>query len=349
MEVVVQPSLLEILMRGGVVALSLFLMITILNSSLNRILAISGALFEAGVAAFTLSTSPWFEQQLGVAAPPIKLLAVSAPIFFWIYAQALFNDRYRFRLYHLLPFMLILPPHVYHYSEPLYLIVKTSLMCGLAQLVSAALFLHVPFIAFQHLKADLIQSRRYFRVACGTLIPIVGIYFTARNLMALYFGAWIEDGTFIQALILFLVTLAFTLWFTECCEDLLIGDGVQKAPPAGLRTIDAIELKSLQALINEGICLEEGLTIGRLAERMNIPEHRLRVLINKGLGYRNFPAFLNDHRVELAKQWLTDPERGREQIIQIAYGLGYASLAPFNRAFRERVGVSPTQFRAEAL
>jgi AraC-like DNA-binding protein len=39
----------------------------------------------------------------------------------------------------------------------------------------------------------------------------------------------------------------------------------------------------------------------------------------------------------------------REQIIQHAFSLGYASLAPFNRAFRERVGVSPTEYREGAL
>ena len=108
--------------------------------------------------------------------------------------------------------------------------------------------------------------------------------------------------------------------------------------PKPFNAVDALELEHLQKLIDAGVCFEEGLTIGGLAEKLNMPEHRLRVLINKGLGYRNFPAFLNDHRIAAAKQWLSDPSRGREQIIQIAYGLGYASLAPFNRAFREEGG-----------
>jgi AraC-like DNA-binding protein len=77
--------------------------------------------------------------------------------------------------------------------------------------------------------------------------------------------------------------------------------------------------------------------------------HLLRRLINKGLGYRNFAAFLNDHRITEARQRLADPKQAREQISAIAFGLGYASLAPFNRAFRELTGVTPTDYRAQAL
>ena len=101
--------------------------------------------------------------------------------------------------------------------------------------------------------------------------------------------------------------------------------------------------------MNEGIYLNSGLTIGELANRMNMPEHRLRRLINKGLGYRNFAAFINDHRIEEARRRLSEPETAREQITSLAFDLGYSSLAPFNRAFRERMGMSPSQYREKAL
>ena len=61
------------------------------------------------------------------------------------------------------------------------------------------------------------------------------------------------------------------------------------------------------------------MSLSTLATKVAIPEHRLRRLIAKGLGYRNFAAFLNAHRVEEAKRRLADPVRSREQIVSIAF------------------------------
>jgi AraC-like DNA-binding protein len=75
----------------------------------------------------------------------------------------------------------------------------------------------------------------------------------------------------------------------------------------------------------------------------------VRRLIAKGLGYRNFAAFVNEHRIAEAKRILADPARAREQIASVAYGLGYASLPPFNKAFRQQTGVSPSEYREQEL
>ena len=57
---------------------------------------------------------------------------------------------------------------------------------------------------------------------------------------------------------------------------------------------------------------EEGLTIASLALRANIPETQLRRLINDCLGYRNFPSYVNAHRITAAKNRLADPTEARE-------------------------------------
>lgn len=102
--------------------------------------------------------------------------------------------------------------------------------------------------------------------------------------------------------------------------------------------------------IADGACFTPDLTLGVLARRVEIPEHRLRRLINRGLGYRNFAAFLNDHRIAEAKRRLADPDSMREQVSSIAFGLGYSSLAPFNRAFRDLTGLTPHRLpRQDAL
>jgi hypothetical protein len=46
-------------------------------------------------------------------------------------------------------------------------------------------------------------------------------------------------------------------------------------------------------LSSSALASEEGFTIRRLADKLDIKEYRLRRLINGQLGYRNFNRFLN--------------------------------------------------------
>ncbi len=94
---------------------------------------------------------------------------------------------------------------------------------------------------------------------------------------------------------------------------------------------------------------EEGLTIASLALRAHIPETHLRRLINDSPGYRNFPSYVNAHRIAAAKTGLADPGEARVSISTIAYDIGFASLGPFNRAYREEAGVSPSKWRRKML
>ena len=90
---------------------------------------------------------------------------------------------------------------------------------------------------------------------------------------------------------------------------------------------------------------EPELSVGVLAKRAAMPEYVLRRLINEKLGYRNFAAYVNDHRLREVEQRLRDPQCARRPILTLALEAGFGSIGPFNRAFRERYGVTPTEFR----
>ena len=113
------------------------------------------------------------------------------------------------------------------------------------------------------------------------------------------------------------------------------------------RKADLDRLECLMA--KDQVWKEEGLTIASLALRARIPETQLRRLINDCLGYRNFPSYVNAHRIAAAKTRLSDPGEARVSISTIAYDIGFASLGPFNRAFKEEAGVSPSEWRRKAL
>ena len=94
---------------------------------------------------------------------------------------------------------------------------------------------------------------------------------------------------------------------------------------------------------------DEALTIARLAAQLGEQEYRLRRTINGQLGHRNFSAFLNGYRLAEVKAALADPAQAAVPIITIALDAGFGSLGPFNRAFREAEGMTPSEFRARTL
>jgi AraC-like DNA-binding protein len=100
---------------------------------------------------------------------------------------------------------------------------------------------------------------------------------------------------------------------------------------------------------NEQVYRREGLTIRSLAAQLDIPEYRLRRVINQQLGYRNFNTFVNHFRIEEACRILADPAHERLPILNLALDLGFGSLGPFNRAFRARIGQTPTEYRRARL
>lgn len=101
----------------------------------------------------------------------------------------------------------------------------------------------------------------------------------------------------------------------------------------------------LAAMAEEGLYRQPGLSIGRLADHLGLPEHRVRALINGPLGFKNYSAFLNHFRLAEVARRLRDPAEAHLPILSIALDVGYGSLAPFNRAFREAFGGTPSDFR----
>jgi AraC-like DNA-binding protein len=92
--------------------------------------------------------------------------------------------------------------------------------------------------------------------------------------------------------------------------------------------------------------LNPDLTFEQFAKAMNAPERAVRNLVNQHLGHDHFRTFLNTHRVAEAKRRLSDPEHRDDKLIAIAMDSGFASLASFNRVFREMEGCTPSAFRA---
>lgn len=80
-----------------------------------------------------------------------------------------------------------------------------------------------------------------------------------------------------------------------------------------------------------------------LARHLKISEQSASRILNQRLG-KNFNEFINEYRLEEAKQRLA---REDGPINVIAYGVGFNSIASFNRVFKQMTGLSPSQYRQQ--
>lgn len=115
--------------------------------------------------------------------------------------------------------------------------------------------------------------------------------------------------------------------------------------PAELRLSEALQ----RAMAQDRLHRLDDLTVAGLARQLGVPEYRLRRHIHQRLGFRNFSAFVNSHRLADARRWLADPALRDTPVLTLALDAGFGSIGPFNRAFKADTGLTPTEFRARAL
>jgi AraC-like DNA-binding protein len=198
-------------------------------------------------------------------------------------------------------------------------------------------------------RADLDEGRRVLR---GLFLIVVGSLTLGISVTELYlFGEpYSSRAPFDNAITLIMavgyVTVALgVLRFDSGVLERLV-DRVSPLPDPEVDPLVDRQLAALtRALEKERVYLTPGLSIGGLAKRLAIPEYRLRALINKRLGYRNFNALLHKYRLRDACEQLADPARAQLPILTIALEVGYQSIAPFNQAFRDVMGCTPSAYR----
>ena len=104
----------------------------------------------------------------------------------------------------------------------------------------------------------------------------------------------------------------------------------------------AERIKDLMAL--DKLYQEPAFSRADLARELDVSENVLSRVINCAFE-KSFRKLLNDHRVDEAQLLLRDSDL---QVTQIAFDVGFNSLASFNRVFKDNSGVAPTEYRATA-
>ena len=339
-------------------AISLLVLLAILAIRDGRHLVQGRIIIALGITlgAMLLSTAPVETRPPSPLYEGLRLIDTANIVFVWWFSLSIFQDDFRLRTFHWLTLGaylgIALPGRVSYLfgSFDLPIIFEIAV-----RMISIGMVVHLLWVALSGLRDDLIEARRKTRfwyviaVSIATALVVIGEMFytsiTGDN----------SDPPSLSlirtAIILPPVLLGAYLYLTLNREALLFepmparAKPKPKIDPKDSATYDRL----VQAMTVDKLYREQGLGIGDLATKLNVPEHQLRALINKGLGYRNFAAFLNQYRLADAKDALADPNQARTPILTIAMDVGYASLATFNRAFKTEIGVTPSAFRGAAL
>jgi AraC-like DNA-binding protein len=102
--------------------------------------------------------------------------------------------------------------------------------------------------------------------------------------------------------------------------------------------------KLLQYVEKQKPYLEAELNLKQLSEGVGIPTHQLSMLLSIYLQL-NFYTFINKYRVEEAKKRLAADDSKQNNILTIAFDIGFNSKSTFNTVFKKFEGITPSKYR----
>lgn len=126
---------------------------------------------------------------------------------------------------------------------------------------------------------------------------------------------------------------------------LALGAARGEAQFAGGRGVAAARLRAIKADIVENM-MHRDLTIAWLARRHRLSERYIQMLFETE--QTTFSQFLLEQRLEQVHQALGDARFATRSISELAYHYGFGDLSYFNRTFRRRYLVTPSERRAGA-
>jgi len=351
---------IDVLVRGAAIGILLLIATACLRARRRISIAWIGALYAAGAVGYLLWGHPGITHWPPLARLLVGVLALSTPFFFWTLARLIFEDGFTLRPAHWVLLCAIVAMGVAQAILPGIQLpwLPNSLRLGF-RFISLALIIHAFWLVWSGWTVDLVEKRAQFRLV---FLVGTGIVAALVVLAALFYGPAAQrpmPARLAEAIGLLTVSLGLAIAVMRLDGDFLPPEKTNApASPFAAKTNpintaidpergrDADDLARLDTLMrNQEAWRETGLTIGGLAARAAMPEYRLRRLINQQLGYRNFTTFLNQYRLSAAASQLADPDQLRVPVLTIALDLGSGSIGPFNRAFRARFGMTPTDYR----
>jgi AraC-like DNA-binding protein len=297
-----------------------------------------------------LTSMPGADRIFGAFIYPLTALCSTHPVWFWICARVLFSDRATLRTSDVICLGAMGVAGVLYQSQLPADSTDTAVrVLGVAFAASGLAFACLaPLTVYFGMAGDLDLRRRQLR---QWFVPVVSIYLAAvlvTQAIVMFQGGSTPRTLVLLNLVVIDVAAAIALSTFVQLRVVNWIAAVDIPPAVALSRLEESVLERLnRRFVAERLYAREALTIAQLATLLGTQEHVLRRVINQGLGFRNFNDFLHTHRLKEAAGRLGDPQLRRIPVLTIALEVGYGSIGPFNRAFKERFGVTPTEYRRQ--
>jgi len=370
--------LLDAALRGTLVALLVLVAVLLVRDRPTLWPARVGAALALGLVVQVVGSTPAFESSVPwLWQVPLVAISVGNAVLFWIFVKALCEDDFAPRPWHVAAWLAVAVLGAYNCATGW----NTAEVPGR---ITAALQRSVPLLcamlaalaAGSTWRLDLVEKRRRLRL----FIVVTGIVYTVATLgarLASPDGRLLGTTATLDVLALLAMVAVVAVAMLRIGPSELFPAPAAAAPALADRPVGGAQsvgvvvdadtdaesfdgalpepgderlVGALESLVrDEHVYRLEGLTVAGLASRLAVPEYRLRRVINRHLGHRNFNAFINGFRLDEAQRALSDPAQRELPVLTIALEAGFQSIGPFNRAFKAATGVTPTEFRRQHI
>ncbi|WP_109020041.1 helix-turn-helix domain-containing protein [Leptospira kobayashii] len=222
-------------------------------------------------------------------------------------------------------------------------VLSLNLAIKLGILLSAGLFLFkyiLPFVSWgMFLKKGGRLTLVFFLLICLDLsVGTFGFLFKVSFLR--------ELSALLLPFLMFFYFIAREVWkpFISQVKEEIKRSKYEKSKLVNLN-IESIKDEIQRLMSEERIYCDEDLNLTRFSELVGIRPQQMSELLNIHFE-KSFFHFINDYRIAEAKKiLLEDPKRS---VLSIADSVGFNSKSTFNRAFLEKEGKTPTEFKEKS-
>lgn len=347
-------DLIDAFFRFSAISIFGVLGVIFLRDFKNRQVAWLGAWASYSGSAYLICTSPMLRDFFGHGMLLIETFCHTGQIAIWLFSLKQFKDRLK-----LWPTYAVIGLIYYLLGR-----LDFDLLRGTGSVFEMSVYIaystmrfglivHMVYVAWAGRDEDLLEARRTFRVVYIIAITLTSFMITAAET---FIDESLRSGASVllfQSVGMWLLAATLSWYGINLRSVAFITGRSDRARPNTAPLEDPNErhdLETIERLItHDKLYLRSGLTIAELAGEAGLPEHRLRRLINAHMGYRNFADFLNHYRISAAQERLSSVADRNVPVLTVAMDLGYGSLGPFNRAFKDRTGLTPTEYRRKQL
>ena len=295
--------------------------------------------------------------------------SVQIPVFYLYFLSVCYSDfkLQKKHLWHLLPFVLlnlVYVPRFYmadlanrifiidNFKNSFEFILSHIIMQVLIYPYALACFFvlkKAKKIFFENHSSNVIQTYHWLT---QLLVSFVILYTVALIKNILKFTNYSALFNVFQLIVILLVLVTICWYILKALKHPDIFNGVNSTTvlTKNLTKINGSKTsnKNLNALksfmISNEPYLSPSLNIRNLAQQLKIPARELSILINQDLN-QHFFDFINEYRINKAKEILKDASKNKLTILEILYEVGFNSKSSFNTAFRKHTHQTPTEFR----